>query len=976
MAAATGQRPLVGRAHELDQLVGLVRHGRGQLVCVSGEPGIGKTRLLRELAAQAAAGADVLWGGATEFESELPFAAFRAALEDTLSTIDERIPHLIDAEHRTHLRVLCPELPVANEPAAPVVVAERFRLYDAVRVLLERWATARPVVLVLDDMHWADEGSVELCLYLLHHPPRGPVVLALAYRPRQVSALLVAAVTQAAPRGGVTVLELGPLRFEDADVLLPSGYDRSARERIYRLSEGNPLYLESLARSQPGPATGWPADTAVAAVGVVDTDAPVQHAVRREVAALDPTSLLVLRTAAIVGDVFEPTIVAEVALVPDATVLSALDDLVARDLVRATGVGSRHQFRHPLVRNAAYQSAPAGWRTAGHALAVAALRRRGAPATNLAHHIERTAQVGDQQAIAALTKAADAALHTAPAAAAQWLRAALRLLPEQRADPSARLSLLLRLARALGITGRLVESREVLREVLSLLPPPSGRRAQAAVLCASLERLLGRYAEANAMLRAELDSVADGTDIAAVLLRIDLAVGSMYGGQFVAERDWTAEALAAARRLGDQPLLAAALAVRALGILLGVRVAGMPPAPRESALDLLTEAGTIVDCQPDRRLVDYIDAVARLGFGELIVERFDDAERHMTRMLRAARVAGRIDLQTYVSVALGMTFGRTGRLRQALACFDDAVHQALLTGSREQRGLGQASRAWILAWTDDLSGAAAAADEAVELADKFPGYFAAVTRYRAAEVRNWLGDPDGCAHLLLDGCGGPDLTGLDPVTRLRGYAALASAEVTRGRGEEALHWAQRARALADELSTVSNDGFADLAMAGALTARYPIRALGHADAAVEAFGRVGDQTLLGCAHLAAARALAGHHDPVTARVRFGAARTVFAAVGADHFLRLAEREQRRMNAHQPRRRRQAAALDGAALTPRELEIAELVAAGLTNRQIAEQLLLSTRTVESHVARLFTGLDVSTRAAVVHALRRIRGGAGG
>src|SRR5439155_16578848 len=170
-----------------------------------------------------------------------------------------------------------------------------------------------------------------------------------------------------------------------------------------------------------------------------------------------------------------------------------------------------------------------------------------------------------------------------------------------------------------------------------------------------------------------------------------------------------------------------------------------------------------------------------------------------------------------------------------------------------------------------------------------------------------------------------------------------------------------------------NDGFADLAMATAVSAHDPVRAVRHADVAVEAFGRAGDQALLGCAHLAAARSLAARHDATAARVRFGAARNAFSACGAEFFLRLVEREQRRMNARQPRQRRQAAAAvpGGDALTPRELEIAELVATGLTNRQIAEHLLLSTRTVESHVARLFTRLNVSTRTAVVHALRRVR-----
>src|SRR6185369_17018999 len=220
---------------------------------------------------------------------------------------------------------------------------------------------------------------------------------------------------------------------------------------------------------------------------------PVQAALARELASLRPVPLTVAQAAAVVGDVFEPDIAATVAEVDLPTVLAAIDELVRRDLMRPARATGRLQFRHPLVRNVAYESAGPGWRLAAHTRAALALRRRGAPAVDQAHHVERYATMGDEAGIAILVQAGDAALHTAPAVAAHWFRAALRLLPES----GDRLSLLDRLTRSLALSGRLDESRSVTHELLTLLPRSTERRAHVACFCAMVDRLLGRFAEAN-----------------------------------------------------------------------------------------------------------------------------------------------------------------------------------------------------------------------------------------------------------------------------------------------------------------------------------------------------------------------------------------------------------------------------------------------------------------------------------------------
>jgi len=965
VAEGGGPSALIGRSAELARLLDLAHATRDQgcrLATVVGEPGIGKSRLLRELAAAAAPETGVMWGSATEYESQVPFGAVRAAFDSFLPTVDPRCLATIDPGHLALLAEVVPSLRmVGGDRGLPrPAPAERFRLYRAVRALLEALCAARPMLLVVDDVHWADEGTVELCQHLLRHPPRGPLMITLAYRPRQVSHRLGATIQE----GRTTDVELGPLPFDDATTMLGGGLDRPTRKRLYELSDGNPLYLETLSR-HPG---GLGADGQVR----VDPAYPVQFALSREIAALDAVPLLVARAAAIVGDAFEPGVVAEVAQVTEEVVLETLDELVARDLVRPTGTGNWNRFRHPLVRSAAYQSAGAGWRLAGHARAADALRRLGARATDQAHHVERSCAPGDHQAIAILVAAAETALCTAPAVAAHWFRAALRLMPEgippERdggVDAPDRLAVLDRLARALGLSGRLTESRQVMHELLALLPRSSERRAHAAAFCAMVERLLGHYAEANAMLRAELDDLAGEANPAAAIIKIGLALGQMLRGGLAAERDWAGEAAATALELGDHPLRAAALTIQALSVLMGVRMAGAAAGTRGSALEGLREAAGIIDSLPDPELVDHIDAFGLLGSAEFMTERLGEAERHLRRCLRITRAGGRIHLQTTVTLGLGVVYGRTGRLREALECFDDALDSALLTGSHEQLSMSQSCRAWIMAWMGDLAGAAEAADEAMVLAGSLPGYFSAATRCRVAYIRYYSGDPAGCVDLLVDGCGGPELAALDPLSRLTAFTILAAAQVQLGCEAEAIRWAEQARAAAADSPLASHAGLAGLALATALAERDPGTAVGHADAAVEAFGRVRDPISAGCAQLAAARALAVRGDVTAAQERHVRARELFGAGGAVLFLQLVEQAQRRLSAQQPRRRDSGISAEDAGLTRRELEIARLVAAGLTNRQIGERLYLSTRTVETHVGRVFAKLGVSNRSAVVH-----------
>ena len=235
--------PLVGRGAELaalDDALGAARRGFVALEVV-GEPGMGKTRLLAELEQRAdAQGCLVLTGSASELERDLPFGVFVDALDEYLHGLEPRRLANLDDATRAELAHIFPSLEgrgAGND--------ERYRLHRAARALLEELAGPKPLVLILDDLHWADSGSLELLGSLLRRPPAAPVLLALAVRPRQVPERLVAALER------VRQIALGELTPAEARELVGEH-----AEKLYPAAGGNPFYLQQLARAPERLATG------------------------------------------------------------------------------------------------------------------------------------------------------------------------------------------------------------------------------------------------------------------------------------------------------------------------------------------------------------------------------------------------------------------------------------------------------------------------------------------------------------------------------------------------------------------------------------------------------------------------------------------------------------------------------------------------------------------------------------------------
>jgi AAA ATPase-like protein len=679
-SSGTDAEPLVGRRRELETLehaLHELRTGSCRVLEVVGEPGIGKTRLLAELAVRAARwGLPHLRGRATEFEREMPFGVVTQAIDNHLAALDPGWLQEIGAGWIDLLDQVFPSLSARagrgrGGPTAlfDLLEVERHRLYHAVRILVEELAVPGGLVLVLDDMHWADQATVELLAYFLRHPPRAPVLLVLAYRPRQVSVRLAAGLTEATRDGLAERIELGPLTIEEAGELLGSRVSRSRCQALYEPSGGNPFYLEALARTTRG-AEGDPG----AGESIGDVPRSVAVALLAELDVLSAPARLMSQAAAVAGDPFEPELAAKVAGLEQPEGLAALDELIARDLVRPSSLRG-FRYRHPLVRSVAYEAAAAGWRLAAHARAAAVLEAQGASVTIRAHHVARAADVGDEAAISVLEQAAQETMARAPATAVHWLQAAIRLAGAEEASPR-RLELLLRLANALFTAGRLHACLNVLHEVLRLVPPEmADARTQAAVLCAMAEGQLGRHAQARALLLDELAALEERDTPQATSLKLELATRSLSSGDVDASRAWAGEALEAAKCSRNRSLQAAASGVLAMA------------SCTTGAIDVATactdETAALVDGLPDAEFVHRLDTFVSLGWSERYLDRHDDALRHLTRGLAVARATGQGWVVPHLLVALSRVLGLLGHLTEAAGYADDGVETALLVGSDE-----------------------------------------------------------------------------------------------------------------------------------------------------------------------------------------------------------------------------------------------------------------------------------------------------
>jgi DNA-binding CsgD family transcriptional regulator len=435
--------PLRGRGAELTEvsaLLATITDGAGRIVVMSGAAGVGKTRLLAEAGRMAdERGFLVTAGAADELDRVTPWGPLLQALG----------PAILEDAELSSLRALLDQRLAAIE-----------LLGDAI----ERASADRPLLIMVDDLQWADQATL---LALATLPVRlfsYPVGWLLAMRPVPATSWLDGLLARLAD-AGATMLRLAPLDPAAAgqlalDLTGDLTGDGPDLELVAR-AEGNPLYLTELLRGTAAP-------------GVTLSSAVVAH-----LRALPPEASNLLKIASVLGRDFAVSELAALTGRPASALLAPLEQALRAELI--TERGTRLAFRHDVIREAAYDQLPAAARRALHADAAAALRVTGAPLSRIASQYSAGAQPGDEAAIGTLAAAAGELFATSPSEAADLALRVLALLGH--GDPR-RGEMTIAALRMLGWAGRLDDATTVGEAFLGS-GAASGPATRAAVLAAT-----------------------------------------------------------------------------------------------------------------------------------------------------------------------------------------------------------------------------------------------------------------------------------------------------------------------------------------------------------------------------------------------------------------------------------------------------------------------------------------------------------
>jgi len=384
------------------------------------------------------------------------------------------------------------------------------------------------------------------------------------------------------------------------------------------------------------------------------------------------------------------------------------------------------------------------------------------------------------------------------------------------------------------------------------------------------------------------------------------------------------------------------------------------------------EAAGLVDAMPDDELALRLDAAAFLSGAECYLDRFPEANAHATRGLALARATGQGELLPMLIPALHTTLLAFGRLGESAELLDGAIEGARLAHNDQTLAWYIFNRAFIAALVGDLDDALATAQEGVELTRPLGASFVSAYAAVAHAVALWGAGEHARGVEVATGVAGPQLEQLPGEWRAYFLEHLARAWLALGRRPEA----ERAVAAADAVAETTGLRLAvalarRAAAALALDAGEPQVAAARALESAALADALGMRLDAGLARALAGRALAqaGDRDAAVAALQRAAAE--LDACGARRYRDQAEQALGRLG-HRTHRRTRAGRRDGdglAALTARELEVAQLIVDRRTNAEIAAELFLSRKTVETHIRNLFYKLDVSSRVEVARAVER-------
>ncbi|HET9290884.1 MAG TPA: AAA family ATPase [Actinomycetes bacterium] len=974
----------VGRAEELDRLVALLgraERGRPAVGLIAGDAGVGKTRLLDELAARAEGrGARVLVGGCMEVgDVGLPYVPFVDAFRDLGTRPGEAEVAAPLAAAVPSLGRLLPEPVTGQGPAPPGDGFEWVQLFDGVLSLLVRLSELAPLLLVIEDLHWADRSTRDLLAFLIRTLRGGRVALVASYRSDELHRRhpLRPLLAELVRLPELERIELAPFgRVELAEHLQAiAGHPVPATvvDRILARSEGNAFFAEELV-----------------AAGAIRADIALPDALADvllgRIEALPELAQEILKVAAVAGRRVGHDLLVAASGRPEAEVERGLRDAVAGQVLVASAATESYRFRHALLQEAVYGDLLPGERTRLHATYARLLAAAdpdgedgSGSAAELAWHCLASHDLPG--GLAALVRAADhAATVFAPSEAFRHLTQALELwnrVPDADAVAGVdRVEVLVRAAEAASHSGEFRQAVGLAREAVATIDEEAEPLRAAEIY----ERLSGYVLDAELeferveepMLAASRRAVELVPEQPPTPLRARVAAGLarslMVARDYEGARRWGDEALAVARAAGSVGDEARALVVVSL---LELRFGDV-----ETARQLLRGADEAAAAAGNRPL--ELEARHALGLFELDLGN-----------LAAAGTA--LDQATELAERSGLAWSGYGIDSRVLRCiahyaagsWDEAERVA--AAADERRPAVSAAALYV----EVGRGRAAAAERLARLApyraaDPSVAYLAGGCE---ADLVRWQGDPERSSELARDTLATQEEAGAPWVLSAIWPAALALAaegdlaERARAGGDQAaakehqevgrdlLERARAALRRARDLGRqVGPEALAWLARAEAEWAR----AEGRPDpdrwsAAADAFGygylyeearcrwRLVEALLTGGDRdRAAEQALAAHE--LAERLGAGPLLAALEALGRRGRLDLGGQAQ--------------PGPDAPGLTPRELEVLRLVAAGRSNGQIAEALFISRKTASVHVSNILAKLGVAGRveaAAVAHRL---------
>ncbi len=929
-ATVTG---LLERDEELatiERLLDATEGSSGGVIVIEGEAGAGKTSLLGA-AAEMAAHREmlVLRARGGEYERDFPYGVVRQLFEPVLRDRDRR------AELLSGSAALAGPV---FEPGADA--AEGGAIEHGLYWLTADLAATAPLLLVVDDAQWADLASLQALAYIARRLDGSPAAMAVGVRSGEPGfhEQLLDELRREAPE---RMVEPSPLSTRAAAALVAGETGADSTESFAQAccdaTAGNPFLLAELARALRG-AELEPSEESVecltqaAAVGV-------SHSIRTRLARLGEPAIDVARAVAVLEPNGAPRLVAALAGISSDAVAEAGERLIAANLLADARPLA---FVHPLVREAVLSEVSAPRRAALHARAARLFHEDGLEADAVASHLLLAEPAADGWVVEQLRGAASSALARGAAdAAVRYLRRALREPPPRETRPVASRELGVALLRAND-----PEGIEVLRTVRAAAADPVERAELANELASSLGLRNGNE-EATGLLEESLLETREADEELRLLLQGWLLLQVSWGLERL-PRDAIPETDPAPTSLPGRMVLQQVAILHALGL-------GPMERAARTATEALGEGAWIVaDAAAGMPPQGALIALALADQGDLGVEKFDLAIEGAKQRGTMPGIAGGYGARSFARLL-------DGNLREAQADAETAVRVMRPFGLVNPRATWSGVAVYILLARGELGAATALLEEHWVGRERVAGNPGSILLCARGELRRATGRHAEARHDFLAAAERIEWLPYPNPEVLPWRTGLALCEAALGNHEEARRMATDAAGLAREAGGRRGIGIS-------------LRVQGVIDGGAAGIERLAEAAEV----LAGTRARVQHAEALVeqgaalrrANFRKDAREPLREGLELAHRCGAAPLEERARTelAATGARPRKAVFSGVDSLTPSELRVARMAAEGMTNREIAQALTVTAKTVETHMRHVFQKLDVAKRTEVAGVLK--------